>query len=84
MENKKESMNRIINELNRLYDSEKQVKLYASLHTHSFDVFDSQNTPDKLFKRASELGAEAMAITQHGAVSIVPECIAASKKYGIK
>ena len=61
-----------------------ETKIYASLHTHSRDLFDSQNNPDELCARFAELGAKGFALTQHGVLSAVEPMRKAVEKYGLK
>lgn len=63
---------------------EPQRQLYASLHTHMLDRFDSQNDPDRLFARLKELGAAGCAVTQHGMASAIEPARRAAEKYGLK
>lgn len=56
----------------------------ADLHLHSKDLFDSDNNADRVCARAKELGATAIALTQHGVASQVEAFKKAAKKYGLK
>ena len=57
---------------------------YGEIHMHSMDRFDSQNDPEKICKKLSEMGAVGFCITQHGVLSVVDEMKAAAEKYGLK
>lgn len=56
----------------------------ADLHLHSKDQYDSDNDANRVCKREKELGASAVAITQHGVASQVESFKKAAKKYGLK
>lgn len=58
--------------------------VYTSLHTHCLDLFDSDNQPEALCKRASELGAAGLAITQHGVASAIEPMRKACAARGLK
>jgi DNA polymerase-3 subunit alpha len=58
---------------------------YGFTHTHCEDSrFDSAVNIDAIFARAKEMGAKAVAITDHGVLTAVESAKAASKKYGVK
>lgn len=59
-------------------------KIYASIHTHSMDLFDSHNDPDELCKRMKELGGEGLVLTQHGVLTCVEPMRAACAENGLK
>ena len=56
----------------------------CDLHMHSKDQFDSDNAADKVCSREKELGAKAVALTQHGVASQIESFKKAAKKYGLK
>ncbi len=56
----------------------------GDLHLHSLDQFDSQNDPEKVCKKLSEMGAKGFALTQHGVLSAVESMKDAADKYGLK
>ena len=49
----------------------KERKMYASTHTHSKDLFDSQNNPEELCAKFAEYGAAGFVVTQHGVLSVI-------------
>jgi len=58
---------------------------YVSLHNHtSFSIMDALMKPSALFKRAKELGQKAVAVTDHGTLAGMWDCLKASKEVGIK
>jgi len=58
---------------------------FVHLHVHShFSLLDGLATPEQLIERAKELGMEALAITDHGAMYGAIEFYKAAKKAGIK
>jgi DNA polymerase-3 subunit alpha len=58
---------------------------YAGLHVHThYSLFDGIATPQEYVDRASELGMEAIAITDHGSLSGHREMYRAAKEKGIK
>ena len=56
----------------------------GDLHLHSLDQFDSQNDPEKVCKKLSEMGAKGFALTQHGVLSAVEPMKDAADKYNLK
>ena len=59
--------------------------MYVSLHNHTyFSVLDGLIDPDKLAPRVKEWGMPAIAITDHGNLSGVPDFYNACKKSGVK
>lgn len=56
----------------------------GDLHLHSLDQFDSQNNPERVAKRLSEMGARGFAVTQHGMMSAIDRMRSAAEKYGLK
>lgn len=56
----------------------------CDLHLHSKDLFDSDNSAERVCKREKELGAKAVALTQHGVASQIESFKKAAKKYGLK
>ena len=56
----------------------------GELHLHSLDLFDSQNDPERVAKKLSEMGAKGFALTQHGVLSAVEPMRDAAVKYGLK
>ena len=56
----------------------------GELHLHSLDQFDSQNDPEKVCKKLSEMGAKGFALTQHGVLSAVEQMKDAADKYNLK
>lgn len=58
---------------------------FVSLHNHtSFSILDSLISPKELFVRAKELGQKAIAVTDHGTLGSVWDCLKASKETGVK
>jgi DNA polymerase III subunit alpha len=58
---------------------------YVGLHVHThYSLFDGIATPQEYVDRASELGMEAVAITDHGSLSGHREMYRAAKEKGIK
>jgi len=58
---------------------------FVPLHVHShFSLLDGLSTPQKIVKRAKDIGAPAIAITDHGSISGWIELQKHSKKMGIK
>lgn len=65
--------------------SDTKCEVFCSLHHHTtFSTGDGHESPDQHFKRASELGMKAMALTEHGNLSSHVAGEIAAKKYGIK
>ena len=56
----------------------------GELHLHCLDQFDSQNDPEQVCKKLSEMGAKGFALTQHGVLSAVEVMKDAAEKYGLK
>lgn len=56
----------------------------GELHLHSLDQFDSQNNPEEVCKKLSEMGAKGFALTQHGVLSAVEPMRDAAEKYNLK
>lgn len=56
---------------------------FIDLHTHS-TCSDGTLTPDKLVKKAAEIGLAAVALTDHDTIAGLPEAMAAGQKYGIE
>lgn len=55
------------------------------LHAHSYySVLDGLSSPKEMIMRAKELGQSAIAVTDHGSISALPEMIKYGKEYGIK
>lgn len=58
---------------------------YVSLHNHTtFSISDSLIKPADLFRRAKELGQEAIAVTDHGTLAGLWDSLKESKKTGVK
>jgi DNA polymerase III subunit alpha len=58
---------------------------YVGLHVHThYSLFDGIATPEEYVERASELGMNALAITDHGSLSGHREFYRAAKEKGIK
>ena len=58
---------------------------YISLHNHStFSIGDSIIKPSDLFKKTKELGQTAVAITDHGTLAGVWDCLKASRSTEVK
>ena len=56
---------------------------FIDLHTHS-TCSDGTLTPDKLVKKAAEIGLAAVALTDHDTIAGLPKAMAAGQKYGIE
>ena len=56
----------------------------CDLHLHSKDLFDSDNNAALVCKKEAELGAKAVALTQHGVASGIESFKKAAKKHGLK
>lgn len=57
---------------------------YGFTHTHCEDSrFDSAANVDEIFARAKTMGAKAVAITDHGTLTVVEAAKQASAKYGV-
>lgn len=58
---------------------------YVATHVHSYySMLDGLSSPEEYMKRASELGMNALAITDHGNVSGWLDFYEAGQKYGVK
>lgn len=58
---------------------------YVSLHNHTtFSIMDSLIKPIELFERTKILGQKAVAVTDHGTLAGMYDCLKASKKTGVK
>jgi DNA polymerase-3 subunit alpha len=58
---------------------------YVSLHNHtSFSIMDALVSPTELFQRCKDLGQRAVAVTDHGTMAGMWDCLKASKKTGVK
>lgn len=58
---------------------------YAPLHVHShYSTLDGLSKVRDIFERAKEIGAPAIAITDHASISALPELMKMSEEYGIK
>lgn len=58
---------------------------FAHLHTHTvYSLKDGVSTPDEIFKKASDHGMSALAVTDHGTAAGVWKSAKAAKKYGVK
>lgn len=58
---------------------------YGILHTHTeFSIRDSAQTIEQLFARAKELGAPAVAITDHGILTGIIDFMKKGAETGIK
>jgi len=58
---------------------------YVSLHNHTtFSIMDALSKPIDLFKRAKELGQPAIAVTDHGSMAGMWDCLKASRETGVK
>lgn len=72
-----------------VYDAENK-ELFAEkpvvhLHTHShYSVLDGLATPDEIVRAAKKDGAPAVAITDHGSISALPEFIKSANEHGVK
>lgn len=65
-------------------NTEKKTR-YGFTHTHCEDSrFDSAVPVERVFARAKEMGSVAVAITDHGTLTVVEAAKAASQKYGIR
>lgn len=55
------------------------------LHNHSYySLLDGLSSPEEMIKRAKELGQDAIAVTDHGSISALPEMIKYGKEHGVK
>ena len=58
---------------------------FISLHNHTtFSLLDSLIKPIELFKKAKELGQEAIAVTDHGTLAGLWDALQASRSTGVK
>lgn len=58
---------------------------FISLHNHTtFSLLDSLIKPIELFKKAKELGQEAIAVTDHGTLAGMWDALQASRSTGVK
>lgn len=58
---------------------------YVSLHNHTtYSILDSLIKPIDLFKRTAELGQTAVAVTDHGSLAGMWDCLEAAKETGVK
>jgi DNA polymerase-3 subunit alpha len=58
---------------------------YVSLHNHTtFSIMDGLAKPTEMFQRAKELGQTAIAVTDHGSLAGIWDCLNVSRKVGIK
>lgn len=59
--------------------------MFNHLHVHTeFSLLDGMSKVEELFRRAKELGQEAIAITDHGTCSALFEAVKFAPKYGVK
>lgn len=62
-----------------------KVDNFISLHNHTtFSLLDSLIKPIELFKKAKELGQEAVAVTDHGTLAGLWDALQASRSTGVK
>lgn len=54
------------------------------VHMHSKDLFDSENSPERVCAKLAEMNAKGFAITQHGVLSAVELFRDEAAKYGLK
>jgi len=55
------------------------------LHAHSFySLLDGMGSPEAMVLRAKEIGAPALAITDHASISSLTDLLSAAKKHDIK
>lgn len=60
-------------------------KPYVNLHCHSYySVLDCLSSPKQIVEAASNMGHGAVAITDHGSISSLPELFKECKRVGIK
>jgi len=58
---------------------------FVHLHLHShYSTLDGLGKVDEIVKRAVEIGSPAVAVTDHGSISSLPELFAECEKAGIK
>ena len=58
---------------------------YVSLHNHTtFSIMDAMVKPKELFERCRDLGQKAIAITDHGTLAGMSDCLQASRDTGVK
>ena len=63
----------------------RQAKAFAHLHVHTeYSLLDGMGKIEELVPRAKELGMDALAITDHGAMYGVVEFYEAARQHGIK
>ena len=68
-----------------MIESATSEKKFTHLHLHTqYSLLDGFTVIDKVMKKASDLGMDSIAITDHGVMFGVVDFYKAAKKYNIK
>ena len=58
--------------------------MFSIEHVHSmYSLYDSAASPDEIVRRAKEMGAENITLTDHGTLLGIEPFMDAGKKYGV-